>query len=407
MKIAIANWSRRRAGGVETYLAEVMPALLRLGHEIGLISEIDEPVDREPIAHENLSLDVCAQQLGLAATVQSLAGWKPDVIYAHQMQDLVLERSLPEIAPVVAFGHAYFGTCISGTKTHRLPSVHPCGRQIGPGCLVRYFPNRCGGLNPITMMRLYQHQTSRLALMRRYFRIVTFSDHMAREYENHGIRATRLWSEDDRLIGDPVHGRVAAAPAEPWRFMFLGRFEFLKGIDVLLEAVSILAGEIRREMILTLVGDGSERSRVERKAVSITTAKENVQIEITGWLTGDALEREWERTHTLVMPSIWPEPFGLVGIEAGRRRLPVAAFAVGAIPEWLEDGVNGVLADLHGDSARNLADGLHRLMTDPELYATMSANALRLAERFSMDKHLGALCGVLEQAAGSAAREAS
>ena len=47
----------------------------------------------------------------------------------------------------------------------------------------------------------------------------------------------------------------------------------------------------------------------------------------------------------LVVPSLWPEPFGLVGFEAAAHGVPVAGFRVGGIPEWLIDGVTGHLAD--------------------------------------------------------------
>ena len=46
----------------------------------------------------------------------------------------------------------------------------------------------------------------------------------------------------------------------------------------------------------------------------------------------------------LVVPSVWPEPFGSVGMAAARCGVPAAAFAVGGIPQWLHDGVNGHLA---------------------------------------------------------------
>ena len=45
-----------------------------------------------------------------------------------------------------------------------------------------------------------------------------------------------------------------------------------------------------------------------------------------------------------MVPSIWPEPFGQVGPEAGLYGVPAAAFAVGGTPSWLTDGVNGRLA---------------------------------------------------------------
>ena len=47
----------------------------------------------------------------------------------------------------------------------------------------------------------------------------------------------------------------------------------------------------------------------------------------------------------LVVPSVWPEPFGSVGPAAAQHGIPAAAFAVGGIPQWLHEGVNGHLAD--------------------------------------------------------------
>ncbi len=407
MRIAIANWSRRIAGGVETYLADVVPALAGLGHELALITELDEPVDRAIIGNGRLEADLCVRSLGMSASVESLTAWQPDVIYLHQMQELELERRLSEIAPVVAFAHAYYGTCISGTKTHRLPSAHPCSRQLGPGCLVHYFPNRCGGLNPVTMMRLYQQQSARLEQMRRYFRVVTFSDHMAREYRKHGISATRLWEES--VSGDAYRAVPRSAPSADasWNLMFLGRFELLKGAEVLLDSLRVLAAEGSGKISLRLVGDGTERRGLERKAAAIMADTKQLLIDFPGWLTGDELESEWDRAHALVMPSIWPEPFGLAGIEAGRRGLPVVAFEVGAIPEWLEGGRNGVLARLGVSRALSFARALKLLMSDPAVYASMSEAAPRMAERFSLQHHLEPLSAVLKLAAASAGRKAS
>jgi glycosyltransferase involved in cell wall biosynthesis len=44
----------------------------------------------------------------------------------------------------------------------------------------------------------------------------------------------------------------------------------------------------------------------------------------------------------LVVPSRWPEPFGMIGVEAMRRGRVTVGAAHGGIPEWLADGVTGV-----------------------------------------------------------------
>ena len=77
-----------------------------------------------------------------------------------------------------------------------------------------------------------------------------------------------------------------------------------------------------------------------------------VSVEFAGWLQKDALTLRLASTDVVVMPSLWPEPFGLVGPEANRRGVPVVAFATGGIPEWLHDGVNGCLAP--GDPPRRM-----------------------------------------------------
>ena len=101
------------------------------------------------------------------------------------------------------------------------------------------------------------------------------------------------------------------------------------------------------------------------------------------------------------MPSLWPEPFGLVGLEAARHRLPVAAFAVGGIPDWLRPGVNGYLAPGDPPTARGLADAIIACLKDPETHARLRDGAGRVAAEFSLDRHMDALMRVLNDAARS------
>jgi glycosyltransferase involved in cell wall biosynthesis len=101
----------------------------------------------------------------------------------------------------------------------------------------------------------------------------------------------------------------------------------------------------------------------------------------------------------LAMPSVWPEPFGLSGIEAGGVGLPAVAYRVGGIPEWLESG--GELAEGAPGSVRGLADALGRALKDPDHWHALREGAWRSAQRFSAEAHLDALESVL-LAAGTA-----
>ena len=69
------------------------------------------------------------------------------------------------------------------------------------------------------------------------------------------------------------------------------------------------------------------------------------------------------------MPSRWPEPFGMVGVEAMLRCRPVVASRVGGIPDWLVDGETGTSVPCNDPQA--LADALDTLVEDTDLAIRM------------------------------------
>src|SRR5690606_27642069 len=154
MRIAVVTQSRDRVGGVEAYLHAVLPALAAR-HEIAFWSAADTISNRGAIV---LPAGVPGERLAAhpdeaAAQVRA---WRPDVIYAHGLDDPAVEAAVLAVAPAVHVQHNYHGTCISGTKTMSWPGATACDRPFGPGCLARYFPRRCGGSSPITMTTLYR-----------------------------------------------------------------------------------------------------------------------------------------------------------------------------------------------------------------------------------------------------------
>ena len=124
--------------------------------------------------------------------IERIRRWSPDVVYAHGLLDPELERQLLASAPAVLFAHGYYGTCISGQKTHRLPFVQPCDRVFGAACLALFYPRRCGGLSPLTMGREYARQRARNALLSHYAAVMTHSEHMRREFTRHRAAGGRV-----------------------------------------------------------------------------------------------------------------------------------------------------------------------------------------------------------------------
>jgi len=88
-----------------------------------------------------------------------------------------------------------------------------------------------------------------------------------------------------------------------------------------------------------------------------------------------------------VMPSLWPEPFGLVGIEGFACGRPAVASATGGVGDWLQDGVGG-LSVPPADPGR-LAGALSEMLSDTARQRSMGEAGRRLvAERFSADRHV-------------------
>ena len=149
MRILIATARRNLLGGVEKYLQTVIPGLIEREHTIGLLYEYRFNPSDEAIDSRAARLPVwCLEELGLDALLHSLQDWTPDVVYSHGLDDTDLERALLDTFPVMLYAHTYYGTCVSGRKCHAVPRLQPCGRKLGAGCLVLYYPRRCGDCTP-------------------------------------------------------------------------------------------------------------------------------------------------------------------------------------------------------------------------------------------------------------------
>src|SRR5207248_7749720 len=112
-----------------------------------------------------------------------------------------------------------------------------------------------------------------------------------------------------------------------------------KGGHHLIEALPRAAAALGRRLTLVVAGDGPEEARLEALA-----RRRGVPAEFRGWVTAAEREALTRGVDLLAVPSLWPEPFGLVGIEAGCVGVPAAAYAAGGIPDWLTPGAAGEAA---------------------------------------------------------------
>ncbi len=400
MRILVANDGFSDAGGVQTYLDAVVPGLVSRGHDLAFLHLDPTPVTTTGLAKSCLT-QFSIGCSGADQTLKALQEWRPDICFSHNMRDLGVDRRLASLVPVVKFMHGYFGTCISGQKMFGQPTTQPCGRTFGAPCLALYLPRHCGQVGLAALARQYLWAREQRDLFVGYRAIVVASQHMKGEFVRNGVDVRRvhvnpLFSGHSGLNG----GETAT---QPLSIVFIGRMTKLKGGDLLVRAVADASSRLGAPIELTMVGDGPQRADWERLAERL-----NVRATFVGWKSGDERWPWVRRASLLAVPSVWPEPFGLVGLEAAALGVPAIAFDVGGIRDWLTPGENGYL--LPGDPPRAsvLADGLFNAFRHPDQLQAMRCKARAVAGRMSLERHLDrleeVLCGRDTPRADSAGR---
>jgi glycosyltransferase involved in cell wall biosynthesis len=392
MRLLIATSHRNMVGGVEKYLQEILPHLAQRGHELALLYEYRFDPGRERI--DPLDLDIPSlgiHETGEDAGLRFVHDWKPDVVYSQGLEATGLQSALLSEYPTVLYAHNYVGTCASGEKCHSFPNPQPCDRQFGPACLVLYHPRRCGGLHPGTMWKMYQRAAERNAQLPQYAAVLVASAHMRREYERHGVQPEKIHLA---ALPNPHEGeefRMVPRTASRGNLLFLGRLTKLKGAAELLRAIPLAEKKLGAPLSIIVAGDGPEREHLQEFA-----RQSSLSAEFTGWV-GSAQKADLiAKSDLLVVPSLWPEPFGLVGIEAGTHGLPAAAYDVGGISDWLIPGYSGELAPGHPPTVEGLADAIRRALSDPSHYADLCRGAREVAGRFTLAAHVSKLEDTLE-----------
>jgi glycosyltransferase involved in cell wall biosynthesis len=360
-RIGVVNWTRRRTGGIETYVEFLIKALRDRGFAVAFLSEQDHPADRPEIPVASDVAQWCCAVDGIDATRTALRRWAPDLLIFNGLADGPLETALMADAPSVFVAHTYTGTCISGSKTVTFPDARPCDRQFGPACLAHFYPRRCGGLNPLTMIGDYSKQKAYRDQIRRFARVLTLSEHMRQEYLNHGWSPGGVTTLPQYWPGD---SSVARETAEfgPTSLLFVGRLDRLKGCHLLIESLPRVRQTSGRSLRVVVAGDGPDRARCEALAARVRSA--DIAIEFAGWLDPAGRAAALSKAAVFVMPSVWPEPYGLSGLEAVAAGVPVASYDVGAIGEWLDAG-HGALAPGDPPTSHGLAQAIVACLSMP------------------------------------------
>jgi glycosyltransferase involved in cell wall biosynthesis len=115
--------------------------------------------------------------------------------------------------------------------------------------------------------------------------------------------------------------------------LFVGRFDYQKGIDILLKLFTTRAFP---NIELILIGDNV----LNKDKFNIPPSVQHL-----GWLESAEIEKYYKLCDAVIIPSRW-EGFGLVALEAMKNKKAVIASNVAALPEIVVNEVTGILFEI-------------------------------------------------------------
>jgi len=135
-------------------------------------------------------------------------------------------------------------------------------------------------------------------------------------------------------------------------FAYIGGLETHKGVKNLLKAFHIAVNKNKRIELL-LCGSGGMEKWIKNYIHSTNLDK---YVKFIGKVDPMKFYDIYQRTDVVVVPSLWPEPFGRVAMEALCAGRPVIANPIGGLKEQIIDGFNGFYVNCH--DVKELAKGI-------------------------------------------------
>lgn len=385
-------------GGVENYTRDLFRTLEARGHSNVLVFDGAELPDLVSGGRAVYRLPGVADQSTATArrldpvVTALLEETRPNVIYFHTTVNDSIGKRLVAALPSVYFAHNYAAICPSGALLYqRSDSICTLTDVPSWKCLVNAYAQQCNSRRPGTLLQSYRRARLTGVLTRRMDAIVCDSTYVASRHAQNGFVPHRLHVLPSPVPIPPLQESIRdqGAPSEPL-VLFAGRVTPHKGLEYLVRAMEHLAPPAR----LLVVGDGYGLPDV-RTLVGELGLQE--RIEFAGAVDRARMGDVYRRAAVLAVPSIWPEPFGMVGPEAMTYGLPVVAFPVGGITDWLVDGETGLFVAPRDSAA--LGAAIQRLLDDPALARRLGAAGRRRAEQlYTLDRHVDDLLRVFAAA---------
>ena len=376
MRVMLLNGRLSDRGGADRWLLGVLARLQGRVETLLAVGYQDRQLPREEKERlgrwirlkglDSRGLGQRGLQGSLSRLQQVLDDFEPHVVHVNDVTD-------PDLLRLVAAS----GRGVMTVQDHRFfcPGQGKVDSD-GEPCLEPMDDDRCLGClhDPRyghKMLELTRQRLDALAGMRR---ITVLSRYMASELAAAAPDLAPIEVLPPFVDGleEPDECRVVSKR----HHLLAGRLSVHKGLEVALRAAGMLRG-----LPLVVAGDGPLTDLVQQAA-----ARDGSGVRFVDWADRARLEELMSGACSLWLPSLWGEPFGIVGIEALSRGVPVIAARVGGVEDWLTHKRHGLLVT--PGSAMELCRAADRLAGDPHLARELGRRGRR---RVARDFDAGAL----------------
>lgn len=313
-----------------------------------------------------------------------------DLIHVHTLYIPEITDFCLGLKPVIKTPHATDLVC-PGSYKFFSAGEQICHIPFGPHCLAHAYLKKCCSRSPARLLRQYKNvwlELNRFA--KQYAALVVMSEYVKQECIAAGVDEEKI-----KLIPYFTEPAPSDMPRETTgkSLLFIGRLSQIKGVHKMLDALEPILKQ-NTDVRLDIVGDGPYRETLER---TVRLRDMDSSVYFHGWLDHDAVRTFLSQCYLLVFPSIYPEAFGISGIEAMMHGKPVVAFDVGGVNSWLADGQTGFLVP--GQDIFMMRERINHLLLHPGLAEKLGRQGMKIAsEKFNVSLHVGQLLDVYENA---------
>ena len=364
--LAILHVFRAPVGGLFRHVVDLVRGQAAAGHRVGIVADRTTGGARAEAALAEL---VPMLALGVTRVPMSRHLGLRDVTAVRQVGQVIRSRGADVIHGHGAKGGAY--ARLAGTRALRAYTPH--------GGSLHFDPRSPIGFVYLTLERALLPRTD----------LILFESTYARDVYHVRIGAP---AAPERVIHNgvvPAEFAPVVAGADASDIVFVGELRRLKGVDVLIEALGLLAADGRR-VSATIVGSGPEAAEFQAQARGLAGVK----------FPGAMPAREaFAHGRLLIVPSR-AESLPYIVLEAAAAGVPMLATDVGGIPEIFGPERGRLLPP--GDAAK-LAEAIRTTLADP---AAARSAAQILRERVRADFSAEAMVDAVLAAYRAAARPA-